>query len=82
MMTVNVKYFAAIRDIVGCGESAEEMQPGTTVGDFLETLAVRHGRIGEWKPYLRIAVNRVYVDAGCVIRQGDELAVIPPVSGG
>jgi molybdopterin converting factor subunit 1 len=82
MMTIRVRYFAAIRDIVGTAELSEHVKPGTTVGEFLDILAARYKGIGQWKPYLRIAVNQTYADPGRVMQPGDEVAIIPPVSGG
>ncbi len=82
MIEIQVKYFAAIREIMGTGETTMKIPPGTTIDAFLRLLAGRHSEIGKWTPYLRVAVNKAYADAATVIAAGDELAVIPPVSGG
>jgi len=81
-MDVTIKYFAAIRDIVGSAESTMQLPAGTTVGSLVRILTDTYNGVGEWAPYMRIAVNRRYAEPGTEIRPGDEVAVIPPVSGG
>jgi molybdopterin converting factor subunit 1 len=82
MMDVKVKYFATIRDIVGSGENTLQLPAGTTVGSLVRILSDRYAGVRPWAPYLRVAINRTYADVGTEIRPGDEVAVIPPVSGG
>jgi molybdopterin converting factor subunit 1 len=82
-MTVRVRLFAILRERAG-GDSVEiELPEGATVGDALERLAAAPG-IGELveRLPLRMAVNREYASAGTAIAPGDELALIPPISGG
>jgi molybdopterin synthase catalytic subunit/molybdopterin converting factor small subunit len=74
---VVVKLFAGLRERAGTGERALELGPGTRVGDLWPALAL--GREPEGLLY---AVNREYVDPDLELRDGDEVAVIPPVSGG
>jgi molybdopterin synthase catalytic subunit len=80
--TVNVRLFAVLRE--RAGESVElEVGDGMTVAEALEELG-RDPRLGELLGRLpvRVAVNRDYADPGTRLRSGDELALIPPVSGG
>ena len=82
MITVRVKLFAVVRDIAGTGEERVHLPDDATATDVLEALAFRYPMLDEWKPYLRIAINRTYASPDDRVRDGDEVAVIPPVSGG
>jgi molybdopterin synthase catalytic subunit len=74
---VNVRLFAALRESAGCDSLELELEEGATVADAIAALAPIAGRM----PF-RIAVNREYADSADAIAAGDELAAIPPVSGG
>ncbi|MBI3014008.1 MAG: molybdopterin converting factor subunit 1 [Candidatus Tectomicrobia bacterium] len=81
-MQVRLKLFAILREKLGEGEISMEMQPGSKVEDLLATLASRQPEIAPLLPNCLIAVNRQYVPRSQVLTAGDEIAVIPPVSGG
>jgi molybdopterin converting factor subunit 1 len=81
-MKIRIRLFAAVRDIVGRREELLELPEGTTVSDLLHRFAVDHPRLQSLTPSLLLAVNREYVEATRVLRDGDEVAFIPPVSGG
>jgi MoaE-MoaD fusion protein len=76
-MEVTVRLFAMLRDRAGSPELTLELPDGARVGDALAEL---HG-LAEGLP-LVMAVNREYADEERVLDPGDELALIPPVSGG
>ncbi|MEZ4407878.1 MAG: MoaD/ThiS family protein [Polyangiales bacterium] len=81
---VTVLCFAAVRDAVGAGEVALELPPG---GDgarrgAVPALVERFASLSPWAEALRVAVNGAYAAEGDAVRAGDEVAVIPPVSGG
>jgi molybdopterin converting factor subunit 1 len=82
-MTVSVRLFAILRERAGRDSVEIELPEGATVGDAFERLAETPGLadLVERMP-LRMAVNREYASAGALISAGDELAVIPPISGG
>jgi molybdopterin synthase sulfur carrier subunit len=82
MIHVHVKLFAMIRDIVGADEKILPLPAGSPASAVLESLLQEYPRLREWKDYVRIAVNWDYVDGHHPIRDGDEVAIIPPVSGG
>jgi molybdopterin converting factor subunit 1 len=81
-MRVNVKLFAVVRERVGVSELPLEVPPGTTAGDALGRLRESYGEIASMLSRCAVAVNRQYVNRDAVLHDGDELAVIPPVSGG
>jgi molybdopterin synthase catalytic subunit len=72
-----VKLFAALREQAGARERALELADGASVDDVWPAL-----ELGDEPTGLVYAVNRVYVERGAPLADGDEVALIPPVSGG
>jgi molybdopterin converting factor subunit 1 len=82
MTAVSVLLFGKIREIVGAGEIELPAGPGETAASLLDALVARHPGLAPWRPSLRVAVNREYAPGERAVSAGDEIAVIPPVSGG
>ncbi len=82
-MTVTVRLFAVLRERAGRDSIEMELEEGATVAEALERLAKRPelGDLLERLP-VRMAVNRDYADPDTSLSPGDELALVPPVSGG
>jgi molybdopterin synthase catalytic subunit len=81
-MDVTVRLFASLREHAGAGTVALQLGDGATVGDAIERL--RDGALAglpENAPFVT-AVAREYVKTDHPLSQGDELALVPPVSGG
>jgi MoaE-MoaD fusion protein len=76
-MVVRVRLFAILRERAGTGELELELPEGARVADALASV----GALADGLP-LVMAVNREYADADDTLHAGDELALIPPVSGG
>jgi molybdopterin synthase catalytic subunit/molybdopterin converting factor small subunit len=76
-MKVHIRLFAAIRERAGAGAIELELADGATVGDVWAALD-----LGIEPSGLLYARNRAYVDRAQLLEPGDEVAVIPPVSGG
>ena len=82
-MRISVRLFAILRERAGQDRIALELDPGATVDDALAALAREPGlaepldRMG-----VAMAVNRDYASGDTELHAGDELALIPPVSGG
>ena len=81
-MRVRVLYFGIVRERLGRSEETLEVPVGTTVGEVTTALSERHGNLATGVASLRVAVNLEYVDSTRVLADDDEVAVIPPVSGG
>jgi molybdopterin converting factor subunit 1 len=81
-MNVVVKLFAAARELAGQAEVTLEMAPGADVGELREALVARTPQLSPLASRSLIAVNAEYAADEHVITEGDELALIPPVSGG
>jgi molybdopterin converting factor subunit 1 len=82
-MTVQIRLFAVLRERAGRETIELELDDGATVADVLRTLRER-GPLSDLIGNLPVlmAVNRDYATPGTALRHDDELALIPPVSGG
>ena len=76
-MIVRVRLFAALRERAGTGELQLELPDGACVADALAAV----DGLAEGLP-LVLAVNREYAAPDHLLRESDELAIVPPVSGG
>jgi MoaE-MoaD fusion protein len=81
-MKIQVRYFAILREVLGRSEEVREVDEGTTAGALYDQIAVDAPRIAGLKRSVMLMVNQEYVPAGHPLQDGDELALIPPVSGG
>jgi molybdopterin synthase catalytic subunit len=81
-MRVTVKLFAVLRERAGVGEVMLELAGGATVADAAGEMVRKFPAIEELVGKSAYAVNREYAAAATVLREGDELALIPAVSGG
>jgi molybdopterin converting factor subunit 1 len=82
MMKVRLLYFAVLRDIVGRSEDVMELPDGACAGDAWGLLRERYDVLRSYIQPPMIAVNESYVGADEPLRDGDDLAFIPPVAGG
>ena len=80
-MRVLVRLFASYREAAGQGRIELDLPPGSTVRDAIAEIARRHPLITEGRSVV-IAKNRDYVTSEEPLADGDEVALIPPVSGG
>jgi len=83
-MQITVKLFAILRDQAGVSELYLELCEGATIDQARTVLVEKLPAISQWLHAGRIAyaVNRSYAKPETVLQDGDELALIPPVSGG
>jgi len=81
-MKVHVRVFAVVRDILGCRELLIDVPKGATAGELLSRMAAEYPKASGALKGVRLAVNREYVKGSHVLDENDEVAIIPPVSGG
>jgi MoaE-MoaD fusion protein len=82
-MTIRVRLFAVLRQRAGRESVEVELEEGATVEDALAALAREPGLTDVLaRVPVRMAVNRDYAEPGTELSQDDELALVPPVSGG
>lgn len=81
-MRITIKLFATLRERAGVGEMSLDLPEGATVESAAAALVDRVPGIRDHARHVAYAVNCDYVDSSARLKDGDELAVIPPVSGG
>jgi molybdopterin synthase catalytic subunit len=79
---IALKFFAAARDVVGQRELVLVVPPAFRTSALLKQLVEDHPKLQPLMASIKVAVNREYVDGDHVLADGDEVALIPPVSGG
>ena len=81
-MQVTVRLFGGVREAAGAKELLVELPAGAKAADVLALLARDHPAVESSAARLRIAVNQQVVGAEAPLSEGDEVALLPPVSGG
>jgi MoaE-MoaD fusion protein len=82
VISVRIRLFAVQRELAGTRELEVPLADGATVEDAWSALVERHPVLGPGRPSVRFARNGAYADAATTLANGDEVAMIPPVSGG
>lgn len=81
-MRIRVLLFATLRETVGEPEITWSADPGTTVDTFLTSFFRRYPQLGPHRDTMLVAVNQAFVEPTAELQDGDEVALLPPVSGG
>ena len=81
-MRVTVRLFARLRDIAGAPELDREMPAGATAADVWRTLVGEFPDMAGYDSSISTAVNADYAKMATVLTDDDEVAFLPPVSGG
>ena len=79
---MRVRLFARLREQAGLETEALEVAPGSTLADVYESLRRKHSALEPDRDSVRGAINQEFSDWDATVSQGDEVAFIPPVSGG
>ncbi len=81
-ITLNLRWFSVLAEKRGCRHEFLTANPNISGKDLIDLLAVQTPEIDQYRNYIRLAVNQDYADLSTVLRDGDEVALITPVSGG
>jgi molybdopterin converting factor subunit 1 len=81
-MNVRVKLFAAFREVVGVKEENLTLGDGTTVAELMDDYIRRFPALARYKEHIILSVNREYGAPTRILKEGDEVSFLPPVSGG
>jgi sulfur-carrier protein len=81
-VTVTVKFFAVYREVYGVSEVSWEFSGGTRVLEVLSRCLAEHPELEPWRSLTRFGINLQFVEPDAVLKDGDEVVLIPPVSGG
>ena len=82
VINLNVRLFASLRDKFSKEALEFSVPVGSSVSSFLRLFNLEYSAICSLDDSIMIAVNEEYADSSLVLENGDEIALIPPVSGG
>jgi len=80
-VAVKVRFFARLRELAGVETQALQVQPNATLADVYAVLREMHDALPD-QAAVRAALNQEFAEWSTRVRDGDEVAFIPPVSGG
>ena len=81
-MRVTVRLFARLRDLAGTGELVREVAEPATVQTVWRSLTAEMPSLAQYEGTMSVAVNAEYSRMAAALHDGDEVAFLPPVSGG
>jgi len=81
-MRVTVRLFARLRELAGASELEREVPEGSTALDVWNTLTGEFPAFDGYTRAISVAVNEEYARLTASVRDGDDIAFLPPVSGG
>lgn len=81
-MQVQVSFYSWFKDLTGCAQTCETLPDGATLGALHEQLLRRFPRLAAVRHSTLLAVGVEYQRPDYVLREGDEVALFPPVQGG
>jgi molybdopterin converting factor subunit 1 len=81
-MRVTVRLFARLREIAGTSELGREIGPGATIGTVWRQLVADFPELAGYERSISTAINADYARMDQPVGDGDEVAFLPPVSGG
>lgn len=81
-ITVTVKLFAAYQEAYRVPELVLEFPQDTPVVAVRDRLIAEHPQLAQWRDLTRFGVNLDFVESDAILQDGDEVVLIPPVSGG
>jgi MoaD family protein len=79
---VKVRFFAQLRDLVGCDILDIDLANGAAVSDLLDEIYMRFPAVRSHDKSILVAAGLEFVDRNYKIKPGDEISVMPPVQGG
>jgi molybdopterin converting factor subunit 1 len=81
-MKVKVKFFASYREVLGKDDVDVNLDEGANVTALIDLIKKKYPELGSLTETLIVSVNREYTEYDAVLKDGDEVALLPPVSGG
>jgi MoaD family protein len=81
-MKVHVQFFSRLRELAGVSEIELEILEATAVTELLEILYSRTPALRDWDKSILVAAGVEFVGRDYVLKEGDEISVMPPVQGG
>ncbi|WNN91885.1 MoaD/ThiS family protein [Gloeocapsopsis dulcis] len=82
VITITIKLFAAYQEAYGTSELTLTFPQGTSVVEVRDRLIQEHPELSQWRDITRFGINFQFVEPETPLNDGDEVVLIPPVSGG
>jgi sulfur-carrier protein len=79
---ISIKLFAVYQEVIGAVEVTQKLPLGISAGEVLDGLIHQYPQLSQWKSVTRLGINLDFVTPDTTLQDGDELVLIPPVSGG
>ena len=79
---VSIQFYSYFKELTGCVQTRESMPRGSNVGDLLNRLHARFPKLAAFRNSTLVAVGVEYQPHDCVLKDGDEISLFPPVQGG
>ena len=80
--TIRVLFFAAARELAGTDKTRITLDPDATTAELRIAIAFQYPALGDTISTITLALNQEYLEEESPLRDGDEVALIPPISGG
>ena len=81
-ITITLKLFAVYQEAYKIPEVQLSISPGTTVSQLLEKVISQYPELEKWQDVTKFGINLNFVPPETILQDGDEVVLIPPVSGG
>ena len=79
-MRIKVLFFASLKELIGISSASIDLAEGGTTSTLFADLCIQYPSLRQGS--MAIAVNKAYVTEDIVLKDGDEVALLPPISGG
>ena len=79
---ITVKLFAIFQEVFATDQIQISLKSGTSVSQIFDRIVSQHPHLEQWRSLTRYAVNLNFAEPQTILKNGDEVALIPPVSGG
>ena len=79
---IRVHFYSYCKDLAGSDSVAEDIEPGSPLGDLLQKIFLRFPKLAPVQKSLLVAVGVDYQGGDYVLQEGDEVSLFPPVQGG
>jgi molybdopterin synthase sulfur carrier subunit len=81
-ISVTVKLFAIYQETYQAEQLSWQMPEGAIASDVVARIIAEHPQLAQWREVTRIGINMTFVEPETPLKSGDEIVLIPPVSGG
>ena len=82
IVRIRILYFATVRDATGIKMESIDLSKDTTISEMLSKISMIYPKLKHILNNIQISVNYRIVDFNTVLKDGDEVALLPPISGG